>query len=277
MTRSLLSARVAPDAPGVELVHRARDPLNSAELEILAGLDPARLPSHLAVIMDGNGRWARKAGMLDRIRGHEAGTESVRQIVRACAELELQALTLYCFSSENWARPEAEVSALMQLLKRFLIQEEAELQGNGVRLVASGQHERVPQGVLRELHRVMKSTAHNQGLVLNLALSYGSRQEITAAFRQLATEVAQGTLCPDQIDESLIASRLDHPQLGDPDLLIRTSGEMRISNFMLWQLAYTEIHVTPVYWPEFRRLHLYEALADYQQRDRRFGRVAPIA
>jgi undecaprenyl diphosphate synthase len=264
-------------APGSPLADRVRDPLSSAERELLLNLHPDRLPAHVAIIMDGNGRWARQAGLLDRIRGHEAGTESVRQVVRACAELHLSALTLYCFSHENWARPAAEVHALMQLLHRFLQQEEGELHSNGVRLVASGHHERVPEGVRRELDRVTTATAGNTGLVLNLAISYGSRQEITAAVRAIARQVASGDLHPDHITEETITGKLDHPELGDPDLLIRTSGENRISNFMLWQIAYTELHVTPVLWPEFRRVHLYTALADYQQRDRRYGRVQPIA
>jgi undecaprenyl diphosphate synthase len=165
----------------------------------------------------------------------------------------------------------------MQLLHRFLQQEESELHANGVRLVASGHHERVPVGVRQELERVTKATAANTGLTLNLAISYGSRQEITAAVRAIARKVANGDLLPDQITEETITAQLDHPELGDPDLLIRTSGENRISNFMLWQIAYTELHVTPVLWPDFRRLHLYSALADYQQRDRRYGRVQPIA
>jgi undecaprenyl diphosphate synthase len=246
-------------------------------VELLSTLDQTRLPRHVAIIMDGNGRWAHQAGLLERIRGHEAGTESVRQTVRACAEMGLRVLTLYCFSLENWARPATEVNALMKLLRRFLLEEEQELQTNNVRLVASGELERVPDFVQTELGRVMALTARNTGLVLNLALSYGSRQEITAAVRALAHEVAVGMLNPDHINEDSITSRLHHPELGEPDLLIRTSGEMRISNFMLWQIAYTEIHVTPVYWPEFRRIDLYQALAEYQKRERRFGRVSPIA
>lgn len=263
----------ASSSTSSDLLSRVRDPLSSEEKALFLQLKQDRLPSHVAIIMDGNGRWAKQAGFLERLRGHEAGTESVRQVVRACAELQLNALTLYCFSAENWSRPASEIHGLMTLLRRFLIEEESELQDNGVRLVASGEIDRLPDDTRKQLNRVIRSTQSNQGLKLNLALSYGGRQEIVEAVREIAARIAAGQLRPEEITEDHIAAHLHHMELGDPDLLIRTSGEMRISNFMLWQIAYTEIVVTPVLWPDFRRLHLYRALVEYQGRDRRFGRV----
>ena len=234
---------------------------------------PRRLPEHIAIIMDGNGRWAKQHGLLQRIRGHEAGIESVRTAVRACGELHVKALTLYAFSVENWQRPRREIDALMRLLEQFLRDEIPELNDNGVRLVASGRIEDLPPSARKALDNTMAVTARNSGLVLNLALSYGGRTEIVAAARELARKSRSGALRPDDIDDETFARHLYHPELGDPDLLIRTSGELRVSNFLLWQIAYTEIYVTPVLWPDFRRRHLYEAILDYQKRERRFGKV----
>ncbi len=259
--------------PGEALVSRIKYPLSDAERDLLLQLEPRKLPRHIAVIMDGNGRWAKERGFADRIRGHEAGIDSVRAAVRACGELHLNALTLYAFSVENWHRPKRETSALMMLLRRFLRNEIPELMENNVRLVASGQTEDLPPEVLAELARTMAATADNTGLTLNLALSYGGRPEIVRAVRLIAEEVQAGRLDPATITEADVARRLYHPELEDPDLLIRTSGELRVSNFLLWQIAYTEIHVTPVLWPDFRRPHLYEAILDFQRRERRFGRV----
>jgi undecaprenyl diphosphate synthase len=243
------------------------------EQDLAERLDPARLPAHVAIIMDGNGRWAKQKGWSDRIRGHKAGIQAVREVVENCARLHLKALTLYAFSRENWRRPKRETSALMRLLKLFLVQERPTLQKNNVRLIASGCLDDLPEDARKTLGETMRLTAGNTGLVLNLALSYSAREEITAAARALASRVAEGLLRPEDITPDRISENLYAPQLGDPDLLIRTSGEFRISNFLLWQLAYTEIHITDILWPDFRNVHLLEALVDYQGRDRRFGGV----
>ncbi len=259
--------------PGEVFLSRVRESLTDEERELLCRINPAKLPQHIAIIMDGNGRWARQRGYLDRIRGHEVGIESVRVAVRACGELGVRALTLYAFSVENWKRPKREIDALMGLLRRFLRDEIPELMENNVRLVASGRLGDLSADVRAELARTMTETQANTGLVLNLALSYGGRSEIVDAVRTIAREIQQGLLQPEEIDEARFAKYLYHPELGDPDLLIRTSGEMRVSNFLLWQIAYTEFYVTPVLWPDFRRSHLYEAILDYQRRERRFGGV----
>ena len=230
------------------------------------------LPRHVAVIMDGNGRWATERG-LPRTKGHEAGAESVREIVRACGELGIDALTLYSFSTENWARPGDEVEALMALLAAYLRDEQAELMQNEVRLRGIGQIARLPPHVRALLSQAEEVTANNDGLLLTLALSYGSRAEIVDAVRAIASEVENGRLSSDDIGESTITSRLYTAGTPDPDLLVRTSGEMRLSNFLLWQLAYTELYVTEVFWPDFRRPHLEVALHAYSQRRRRFGKT----
>lgn len=234
-----------------------------------------KLPEHIGIIMDGNGRWARQRGLLDRIRGHEAGSLSVRVAVRACGELGVKVLTLYAFSVENWSRPQGEIAALMGLLQNFLQQEAEEIRSNNVRVIVSGRPEDLPEGPRQTLLQTVEESAGNTGLVLNLALSYGGRAEILDAVRKIAAEVQAGTLQPDALTEADIAQRLYHPDLPDPDLLIRTSGEMRVSNFLLWQIAYAEIFVSSVLWPDFRRKHLYEAILDYQRRERRFGKVIP--
>ncbi len=230
------------------------------------------IPKHIAIIMDGNGRWAQERN-LSRIEGHRAGTESVRAAVRACGELGIEYLTLYAFSSENWSRPKAEVNALMQLLKFFLRKEVEELNQNNVRLLTIGALEELPKSVQNELNRALEKTARNTGLKLILALNYGSRREIVDSVRKIAADIAQNRLTPKAIDEKLISSYLYTSQFPDPDLLIRTSGEKRVSNFLLWQISYAEIVVLDLFWPEFRREHLEQAILEFQNRKRRFGGV----
>ncbi len=220
--------------------------------------------------MDGNGRWAKER-YLNRIRGHREGAESVRDIVRACREIGIGILTLYAFSTENWQRPRQEISALMSLLKGFLRSELAEMMENGIRLNAIGQIERFPNDVVKALQEVMDITRKNQGMILNLALSYGGRDEIVAAARKIAAEVQADRLQPEEITKEVFSNYLYTQGMSEPDLLIRTSGEMRISNFLLWQIAYTEIYVTRTLWPDFRRKELFQILHDYQERERRFG------
>ncbi len=250
-----------------------REPYNKEEEELFHQLDFDRLPQHVAAIMDGNGRWAKQRGYLARIYGHRAGIDSVREATRTAAALRLKGLTLYAFSSENWSRPKAEVNALMDLLDKFLVDEIPELMDNNVRLVASGNLWDLRPTTLKTLESTIDKTAGNSGLTLNLALSYGSRDEILRGVRR-AMELAQsGSLQPEEMNAEAFSQLLDHPELGDPDLLIRTSGEMRVSNFLLWQIAYTEFVMMPVLWPDFRRIHFFEAILDYQKRDRRFGGV----
>ena len=240
-----------------------------------AGSAPAAtgpLPAHVAVIMDGNGRWAQKR-LLSRVRGHEKGSESVRRVVRTCRELGIPLLTLYAFSTENWQRPKAEVNALMRLLKRFLAEQLEELQEKNIRLNVIGRVQRLPQSVQKAIEKARSATRGNTALQLNLALSYGGRDEITRAVRDIAGQVREGTLGLDAISEETVAAHLDTCGLPDPDLLIRTGGDMRISNFMLWQLAYTEIFVTDTLWPDFSREEFLQILGDFQGRARRFGRV----
>lgn len=230
------------------------------------------VPRHVAVIMDGNGRWATNRG-LPRVRGHEAGADTVREIVRECGELGVEALTLYSFSTENWGRPEDEVQALMALLARYLESETDELMESQVRLQGIGELERLPSFVRLLLAEAERRTADNSGLRLTLALSYGSRAEIIGAIRSIAAGVAAGDLSPEDIDEALVSQNLYTTGIPDPELMIRTSGEMRLSNFLLWQLAYAEIYVTDVCWPDFRGPHLLEAFRAYGSRQRRFGKT----
>lgn len=233
-------------------------------------LNPEKLPRHLAIIMDGNGRWA-KLRSLNRVAGHRQGVKAVREVVRTCRELGIKVLTLYAFSQENWQRPTSEVQALMGLLSGYLVQELKELLHKGISLRAIGELERLPRPVYEVLLRTMEQTALNQDMVLVLALSYGSRNEIVRAVRGIAHRVKQGALEPGEINEECISKALDTEGLPDPDFLIRTSGEQRLSNFLLWQMAYTEIYITDVLWPDFGRERLLEALLDYQKRERRFG------
>lgn len=237
-------------------------------------LDPQNLPFHVAIIMDGNGRWAKKR-LLNRIKGHEKGSETVRTIVRACREIGIRILTLYAFSTENWQRPQIEISALMTLLKKFLISEQKEMLDNNIRLNTIGQTERLPEDVRQELQKSMMLTRKNEGLILNLALSYGGRAEIVKAVKEIAIKAIDGRIDPDSITQDLISKHLYTAEMPDPDLLIRTSGEMRISNFLLWQLAYTEICVTDTLWPDFGKDEFIRILKNYQQRERRFGKVGP--
>jgi undecaprenyl diphosphate synthase len=233
-------------------------------------LDPRKLPKHVAIIMDGNGRWA-KARSLGRIRGHEAGADSVREIVRASRELGIAFLTLYAFSEENWKRPKYEIQALMGLLKRFLKSELQEMLENGIRFQAIGRIHKLPNDVRKALQKTAEKTAMNRDMVLTLALSYGGRQEICDTVQELGRKIEAGELTSQEITEEVFSKTLYTSGMPDPDLLIRTSGEFRISNFLLWQLAYTEIYNTPTYWPDFRKEAFYEALEDYEKRERRFG------
>jgi len=238
----------------------------------LRRLDAARLPRHVAIIMDGNGRWAQQQGK-PRIEGHRAAIRAVREAVEGAAEIGLSYLTLYAFSTENWARPAEEVEGLMLLLRHVLDQEEAQLVQQGVRLEVIGRVEDLPPPLRRRLQEAILHTQSGDRLTLTLALSYGGRQDILQAVRKIAQEAQQGALRPDQIDEALFRSYLWTRNLPDPELLIRTSGELRLSNFLLWESAYTEFVFLPIFWPEFRRQHLYQAVCEYQQRERRFGRV----
>jgi undecaprenyl diphosphate synthase len=229
-------------------------------------------PRHVAIIMDGNGRWATRRG-LPRIAGHRQGVSAVRETVRTAGELGIDFLTLYAFSSENWRRPETEVSFLMTLLERTIDGELPDLQAKNVRFRVIGRAAGIPAGVRRRVEKVVDETAGNTGLTLVLALNYGGRDELVDAVRRLARDVRSGAVDPEQIDESTVARALYTDGMPDPDLLIRTSGEMRVSNFLLWQIAYTELWVTPTLWPDFGVRDLCMAVADFQRRDRRFGRV----
>jgi undecaprenyl diphosphate synthase len=230
------------------------------------------VPRHIAIIMDGNGRWARER-IMPRSFGHRAGMNSVRDVVEGAREAGVEALSLFAFSQENWQRPSTEVSALMSLLEEYIAREAAELAREGVRVRVLGDLERLTTSAARAVDRVMLETAHGDRLDLNLFISYGGRSELIRAARRLAGEVAAGRLGIDDIDEQLFEKQLYTTGIPDPDLLIRTSGEQRLSNFLLWQLAYTELHISAVLWPDFRRAHLYEAILDFQTRERRFGRV----
>jgi undecaprenyl diphosphate synthase len=239
------------------------------EEALVRSIDFSRLPRHIAVIMDGNGRWAAQRN-LPRIEGHRAGSESVREIVETSARLGVGTLTLYAFSSENWKRPRLEVNRLWSLLRTFLRKEDGVLMENGLRLKAIGDRAGIPPRALAELERVEKKTAGNGRMTLVLALNYGGRAEIVEAVRRI---LAAGPEALRGLDEAAFAGYLDTAGMPDPDLLIRTSGEVRISNFLLWQIAYTEIWITPVLWPDFRRKNLFRAVVDFQKRDRRFGDV----
>jgi len=245
---------------------------SSADPAARAGLDTAAMPSHVAIIMDGNGRWAKKR-MLNRVRGHEKGADTVRMVVRASRELGIPVLTLYAFSTENWQRPAAEINALMTLLKRFLKSEQAEMLENNVRLNAIGEIDRLPAAVRKLLLDTMRATEGNTGLLLNLALSYGARSELVRMARMLASAAADGKLPPAAIDEAMVSSHLYTRNIPDPDLLIRTSGEKRISNFLLWQIAYAELYISDTLWPDFSREEYVRILKDYQGRERRYGKV----
>jgi len=242
------------------------------EMQILRSLDLSRLPRHVAIIMDGNGRWAGRRH-LPRVAGHRAGIASVRDVVEASARLGLEAITLYAFSKENWKRPRAEVETLMQLLREYLRRELETLQKNRIRFRVIGAIEELVAPVREELERGMAATSSNDGLLFNIALSYGGRAEIVEACRRLLTEAASGRVDPASLDEATFARFLYTAGVPDPDLLIRTSGELRVSNFLLWQIAYAEIWVTETLWPDFRRRELFRAIADFQKRNRRYGGI----
>jgi len=242
------------------------------EAELLALLDPDVLPCHVAIIMDGNGRWAELRG-LPRMAGHTEGIKSVREIITLCRDLGIGALTIYAFSQENWRRPIPEINALMLLLEHYLQSEMDALIEKGARFRAIGRVDSLPPSALNWVRKVEQATAHLDKLMLTVALSYGGRSEIVDAVRRLARDCKEGALDPDSIDETLLEGYLSTHGLPDPDLLIRTSGEARISNFLLWQLAYTEMYFTPTLWPDFRRREALLALLEYQRRERRFGQV----
>jgi len=246
------------------------------DLALALAIDPHRLPAHIAVIMDGNGRWANRR-FLPRVAGHQAGIQPVRTIVESCAALGLEALTLYAFSVENWKRPRTEVDTLWSLLRVYLRKELATLQQNNVRLNAIGRIEYLPSTVREELEATIRATESNTGLRLNLAINYSGKAEIVDAINQLVSEARQsGTLESLRVTEESLAANLYTAGLPDPDLLIRTSGELRISNFLLWQIAYAEIYVTETFWPDFKRRDLLSAIVDYQKRERRFGGLGAV-
>jgi undecaprenyl diphosphate synthase len=232
----------------------------------------SQVPEHVAIIMDGNGRWAKRRN-LPRIRGHHAGAESVRAVLRACQKTGVKYLTLYAFSSENWVRPRAEVNGLMGLLRKFLRNQAFELHENKVRLRAIGHTEALPDAVREELEKAIAETKHYKGGQLILALNYGGRVEITDACRAIARQVKRGELSPDDVTEKTVSEHMYLPDVPDPDFMIRTSGEMRISNFLLWQLSYAELYVTDVLWPDFREKEFEHAIEEYKKRHRRFGDI----
>jgi undecaprenyl diphosphate synthase len=236
----------------------------------LEGIDPSQYPRHIAFIMDGNGRWAQSRD-LPRIEGHRRGAATVRRIVEECSRLGLAQMTLYCLSHENWKRPPEELAFLMDLLAQFMVEERSNLMEQNVRVRVIGRRERIPESALAQMDKTVALCDANDGLTLCLAINYGGRQEIVDAVRTLAEEVQGGELDPASIDEAAISDRLYTAGMPDPDLMIRTSGELRISNYLLWQLSYAEIWVTDACWPEFEVTHLHRAIADYAQRNRRFG------
>ena len=243
----------------------------SKDWTLASAIDPSRLPAHIAIIMDGNGRWARRRG-LPRAAGHRAGMESVRTVVEASRQIGIQALTLYAFSAENWKRPRTEVEMLWRLLQVYLRRELPDILRNGVRLTCMGRWDGLPAQVRDELQTAIDATAHNTGMRLNVALNYSGRAELVDAVNAIVEKArARGRLAELEIDEQSIAANLYTAGMHDPDLLIRTSGEMRVSNFLLWQIAYAEMYVTDTLWPDFRRTDLLDAILEYQKRDRRFG------
>lgn len=246
---------------------------DSAEAQLLQRIDANSLPVHVAIIMDGNGRWAN-ARNLPRIEGHKAGTDSVKQVIETAARLGIRYLTLYAFSVENWKRPKTEVQQLMRLLKHYLRTELGTLLKHDIRLRAIGRLDEMEGPVRHLLRETAARTSSNRGLQLSLALNYGGRTELVDAVRAIARQVQAGTLSPEAIDVEHIARNLYTDGLPDPDLLIRTSGEYRLSNFLLWQIAYTEFYITPTLWPDFRQRHFLEAVLDFQKRERRFGGLA---
>ena len=236
----------------------------------MSNIDKNRLPLHVAIIMDGNGRWAKNRG-LPRVQGHQKGAKTVREVVKTTRELGIPWLTLYAFSEENWKRSELEIKALMSLLEKFLRDELEEMRENGIRLRAIGSLHKLPSSTHELLYQTMDMTSSGTRMTLTLALSYGGRQEIIDAVRKIALEVEQGSLRANEIEQKHLIANLYEPEMPDPDLLIRTSGEYRISNFLLWEIAYTELYITPTLWPDFTREEYMKALAEFQHRERRFG------
>lgn len=241
--------------------------------DLLQQIDKSRLPNHIAIIMDGNGRWAKEKGQ-DRLYGHFHGVESVRDIVEGCAELGIGYLTLYAFSTENWDRPKNEVDGLMELLVDTIRKEVSMLNKNNIKLHVIGDQEMLPEYARNELHEALDMTSHNTGLNLVMALSYSSRWELVNAVRHIATDVKEGRVDPETIDQNTLQKYLTTSAFPDPELMIRTSGEYRISNFLLYQLAYAELYFTNTRWPDFRKVNLYEAIIDFQNRERRFGKTS---
>lgn len=245
-------------------------PASREEARLLEELDPRRFPQHIAIIMDGNGRWAQRRH-LPRIAGHRAGVKSARTVIETCARLKISALTLYAFSLENWRRPQAEIDFLMRLLREYLRKELPVIHKNNIRLLVIGRPEQLPVEVQEDVERAMRQTAGNTGMKLAVALNYGGRAELVDAFNAILDRVRHNGLSTFRVDEETVADHLYTAGLPDPDLLIRTSGEMRVSNFLLWQIAYAEIYVTETLWPDFTRVQLLEALGDFQKRERRYG------
>ncbi|PHS67691.1 MAG: di-trans,poly-cis-decaprenylcistransferase [Flavobacterium sp.] len=242
-------------------------------MSLVNKIDKSKLPNHIAIIMDGNGRWAKKRGFLRNL-GHKSGAKSVKQVVEACAEINVKFLTLYAFSTENWNRPKLEVELLMKLLISSLKKELNTLQKNNIKLITIGNQESLPSKVLKELSYVIEKTKNNNQLTLTLALSYGSREEIIKTIKEISLKVKNNLISPENIDISIINNHLYTRNLPDVDLLIRTSGEQRISNFLLWQIAYAELYFTDVLWPDFSKENLFEAILNYQKRERRFGKTS---
>ena len=243
-------------------------------MEYLSQIDSKKLPEHIAIIMDGNGRWAKKQGLLNRIFGHKSAVKSVREATETCAELGVKYLTLYAFSTENWNRPQDEVNALMELLVTTIKGETPTLNKNNIRLNAIGDISSLPKNCQQELAETIEQTKHNTRVVLTLALSYSGRWELMEAVKKVTAAVQAGTFDINTLDENSFRNFLSDGAIPDPELLIRTSGEFRISNFLLWQIAYTEIHITDVLWPDFRKDDLYKAILDFQKRERRFGKIS---
>ncbi len=236
-----------------------------------SAIDMKRLPRHIAIIMDGNGRWAERHGVSHE-EGHEAGAKSVRAVIEGCREMGIEALTLYAFSTENWQRPKKEVDALFGLLSKYVRLELENIHKEDIRVTIMGRMDELAPATVADLNHCIERTKHNKSMTINVGVNYGARAELADAMRGIAREVKAGTLQPEAVDEACVARHLYVPGLPELDLLIRTSGEMRVSNFMLWQISYAEIVVLPVLWPDFRKRHLRQAIAQYQSRDRRFGR-----
>jgi undecaprenyl diphosphate synthase len=250
-------------------------PANREEARLLDELDVKRLPRHVAIIMDGNGRWAQRRH-LPRVAGHRAGVSIAREAIETCALLKVSALTLYAFSNENWRRPKAEIDFLMRLLREYLRKELPVIHRNNIKLLVIGRPDQLPEAVRRDIDRAMETTASNTGMKLCVALNYGARGELVDAFNRILDAVRHNGIETFRVDERMVSEHLYTAGLPDPDLLIRTSGEMRVSNFLLWQIAYAEIYVTETLWPDFHRARLLEALLDFQRRERRFGGIAAV-